>query len=728
MAARKSANVGLATNQPVFPRSGELVGLALARPAHRLGAWFISSKSSSSRSSRGRRSCSPSPVPRHVILAQKLMGLDPASPEQTFLLIMLHTGTMAAVIVYFWLRWKPLLFPPKAPPPGAAAPAVRPRFLWMVLLATLVTGAGVGLILLIEKVTHAEVEELFGRLDLIAAALLAVGVFILVAGFLEGGARREAVTLRPALLIGLVQAVCLPFRGFSRSGATISTGLLCGVSRRSAEDFSFALAVLITPAAIGRMAYRLFKTHGLQSADEVLRLLLPGLVGMALEFRGRLRRPEAAFLGAGERPLEMVRLLLPRGGRRVVHVRGVRVVTRWLICLWQTGLTHSARRVFFFSLDPPPVVLIMSVEQRRSGSHPRRHRRGFFLAGHREKNHEVGRRERCDMDFSLSTYYPIFIYLVVVVGFAVSAIVVPPLIAPKRKTPVKQMPYESGMDPIGDARQHFDVKFYLIAILFLVFDVELLFLYPWAASPIGRAAADPGGVRSWSSSGRCWRSWPPWSWPTSTPGGRGCSNGGRACPKTSCSTQARPAGQLGAQEQPVADAVRHGLLRHRADGDRRLAARHRPLRRRGHALQPAAVRPDDRRRPRGHEDAAGAAAHLAANAGAEMVHFDGRLRLQRRRLRHLRRRAGHRSLHPGRHVRARLSAAAGAAAPVDHRPAGQDSRDRHAHRHGVQQARRGPRRRSRWRLEVPPADALVAPGDFATATRLQGDADGTASR
>ncbi|MCS6977927.1 MAG: NADH-quinone oxidoreductase subunit A [Gemmatales bacterium] len=44
------------------------------------------------------------------------------------------------------------------------------------------------------------------------------------------------------------------------------------------------------------------------------------------------------------------------------------------------------------------------------------------------------------------------------------------------------MPYESGMDPIGDARRHFDVKFYLVAILFLVFDVELLFLYPWAVS------------------------------------------------------------------------------------------------------------------------------------------------------------------------------------------------------------------------------------------------------
>src|SRR5262249_27702287 len=86
------------------------------------------------------------------------------------------------------------------------------------------------------------------------------------------------------------------------------------------------------------------------------------------------------------------------------------------------------------------------------------------------------------MDFDLSTYYPIFLYLVVVLGFAAATLVLAHLIGPKKKTPVKLMPYESGMDPIGDARQRFDVKFYLIAILFLVFDVELLFLYPWAAT------------------------------------------------------------------------------------------------------------------------------------------------------------------------------------------------------------------------------------------------------
>ncbi len=52
----------------------------------------------------------------------------------------------------------------------------------------------------------------------------------------------------------------------------------------------------------------------------------------------------------------------------------------------------------------------------------------------------------------------------------------------KKRSKVKEMPYESGMDPIGDVRKPLDIKFYLLAVLFLVFDVELLFLYPWAVS------------------------------------------------------------------------------------------------------------------------------------------------------------------------------------------------------------------------------------------------------
>ena len=90
----------------------------------------------------------------------------------------------------------------------------------------------------------------------------------------------------------------------------------------------------------------------------------------------------------------------------------------------------------------------------------------------------------------LGAYLPVVIYAAVLVAFVGTTLVLAHLIGPRRRTPVKQMPYESGMDPVGDARQPFDVKFYLVAIVFLVFDVELLFLYPWAVS----AYADEGGV------------------------------------------------------------------------------------------------------------------------------------------------------------------------------------------------------------------------------------------
>lgn len=69
------------------------------------------------------------------------------------------------------------------------------------------------------------------------------------------------------------------------------------------------------------------------------------------------------------------------------------------------------------------------------------------------------------------------------------------LVGPRKRTAVKMMPYESGMDPIGDARQRFDVKFYLMAILFLVFDVELLFLYPWAVIAYRENGVIPEGLR-----------------------------------------------------------------------------------------------------------------------------------------------------------------------------------------------------------------------------------------
>jgi len=83
-------------------------------------------------------------------------------------------------------------------------------------------------------------------------------------------------------------------------------------------------------------------------------------------------------------------------------------------------------------------------------------------------------------EFKLDAYYPIFAYLVLLVGFAVTTLLIAHKLGPRHDTKTKQTPYESGMDPVGDARQRFDIKFYLVAIMFLVFDVELLFLYPWA--------------------------------------------------------------------------------------------------------------------------------------------------------------------------------------------------------------------------------------------------------
>ena len=82
---------------------------------------------------------------------------------------------------------------------------------------------------------------------------------------------------------------------------------------------------------------------------------------------------------------------------------------------------------------------------------------------------------------------PLFIYALVLLGFVATNLVLARFAGPKKRSVVKEMPYESGMDPIGDARQPFDVKFYLVAILFLVFDVELLFLYPWAVSAYSEA-------------------------------------------------------------------------------------------------------------------------------------------------------------------------------------------------------------------------------------------------
>ena len=230
----------------------------------------------------------------HVVVAEKLMGLDPASPEMTLVLVMLHTGTMFAVIVYFWRRWAMTYF--------RSAVAFKNAAVRIILATVLTAVVGYPIIKIIEKTAFkgmpkAEIEQLFGRLDLVAVALFCAGCLILGSGLarrknlaaanVAGDRRRDedgtALTMAQAGLIGGVQGLCLPFRGFSRSGATISVGMLAGVARETAETFSFALAVVLTPAVIGREGLRLLKAAHEGGAD-LHGSLVASLLGMVFSF------------------------------------------------------------------------------------------------------------------------------------------------------------------------------------------------------------------------------------------------------------------------------------------------------------------------------------------------------------------------------------------------------------------------------------------------------------
>ena len=85
---------------------------------------------------------------------------------------------------------------------------------------------------------------------------------------------------------------------------------------------------------------------------------------------------------------------------------------------------------------------------------------------------------------------PILLFVAVSAALSVGLLMAGWAVGPKRQSAVKQMPYESGMDPIHDAHRKFDVRFHLVAIAFLVFDVELLFLYPWAVASRDSAGID----------------------------------------------------------------------------------------------------------------------------------------------------------------------------------------------------------------------------------------------
>jgi NADH-quinone oxidoreductase subunit A len=82
----------------------------------------------------------------------------------------------------------------------------------------------------------------------------------------------------------------------------------------------------------------------------------------------------------------------------------------------------------------------------------------------------------------LASYIPLLLLIALVVFSAVAIVVLSHLFSASRPTPVKDQPYESGMPPLGSARARFDVKFYLVAVLFIVFDIEVVFMMPWAVA------------------------------------------------------------------------------------------------------------------------------------------------------------------------------------------------------------------------------------------------------
>lgn len=223
----------------------------------------------------------------HVVVTEKLLGLDPSSPPMTLLLVMLHTGTMFAAIVYFWRQWRDAYF---------QSVAAFKKFSGFVVVATALTGLiGGAIIKIIEKtyfrgVPGAAIEDLFNHLELVAPALGLVGILILVTGILE---RRKPVgsltdtndlNARDAGIIGAVQGLCLPFRGFSRSGATISAGMLLGVAKSRAEMFSFALAIVLTPVVVARELMRVVHAEHANGAATFASAALPSLLGAVFAF------------------------------------------------------------------------------------------------------------------------------------------------------------------------------------------------------------------------------------------------------------------------------------------------------------------------------------------------------------------------------------------------------------------------------------------------------------
>jgi undecaprenyl-diphosphatase len=263
----------------------------------------------------------------HVVVAEKLLGLDPSSPPMTLLLVMLHTGTMFAVIVYFWRQWRIAYF---------QSIRVFRTIAGLVVLATTLTAVvGLAIMKIVERTAldgakHADIENLFGHLEFIAPALAVAGVLTLVAGMYERRQHKPSlpdaidVNVRQAGVIGAIQGLCLPFRGFSRSGATISTALLMGVAKSRAETFSFALAVVLTPPVVLRELMRLVHSEAIAGTAGLASILSMTVLGAVVAFVSGLVALKwlSQWLEAGRWYLFGLYCLVAAAGVAALHYAG----------------------------------------------------------------------------------------------------------------------------------------------------------------------------------------------------------------------------------------------------------------------------------------------------------------------------------------------------------------------------------------------------------------------
>ena len=302
----------------------------------------------------------------------------------------------------------------------------------------------------------------------------------------------------------------------------------------------------------------------------------------------------------------------------------------------------------------------------------------------------------------MGQYLPVVTMAVLAVVFAAVSLLMSKLLAPRRSTTAKRAPYESGIIPARDNPERFPVHFYLVAMIFVVFDIEIIFLYPWAviyrdlgvfglveivvfavAVFVSFVYLISNGALDWGPLNKARRQTPMVSAERTTRTtvrrvglegradapvepeprrggarlmGWDMSQGLEGIDHNFLTGKVEDLVQWSRLEVVVAGDLRPGLLRPRDDGRRRRPLRPRPLRHGGLPGVAPPGRHHDRGRARLAEDGPGAAPDPRPDDGAQVGHLHGRVRQQRRDVQQLRAGAGRRPDRAGRRVRPRLPA------------------------------------------------------------------------